>query len=59
MRPINLYIIKRTQFSKIMEESWTSCNSIKEVSDEMQKIQGNIEEITVDYWVKECEYNND
>ena len=55
MRPINLKIIKRNQFSKELEREWISCKSLEDVSKEMQKIQGNIEEITVDYWVKETD----
>ena len=53
MRPINLKIIKRNQFSKIIEESWISCKSLEEVYDNLQEIHGNIEEIKIEYWVKE------
>lgn len=51
MRPINLKVIKRDNFSKIIEEGWSSHNSLESVFEELQKIKGNIEEIKVDYWV--------
>jgi len=51
MRPINLKIIKRDNFSKILEEEWGTHNSLESVFEELQKIKGNIEEIKIDYWV--------
>jgi len=52
MRPIILTKVKRDQFSKELEREWISCKSLEDVSKEMQKIQGNIEEVRVNYWVK-------
>ena len=51
MRPISLHVIKRDNFSKILEEEWSSHNSLESVFEELQEIKGNIEEIKVDYWV--------
>ena len=53
MKPIYLKCVKRNQFSKILEEEWSSHNSLESVYDELQSIQGNIEEITINYWIKE------
>ena len=51
MRPISLKIIKRDNFSKILEEGWETHDSLESVFEELQKIKGNIEEIKIDYWV--------
>ena len=53
MRPIILTKVKRDQFSKELEREWISCKSLEEVYNQLQQIEGNIEEIKVEYWVKE------